>query len=204
MLKSTIRSKPRDSSAAFRFRVAEVILWAMRAWIIVPALLLAPWAEKAGAVDLKVGDPAPRFSARTHEGEGFELASRAGQWTVLFFYPKADTPGCTKQACAFRDSIKLIRAEGAEVYGISTDSVASQAAFHAKHRLAFPLLADPAGEVTKAYGAKRPAVKMSRRWTFIVDPALVIRQIERDVDPALDAQRVAGEIVRLKGGDSAR
>jgi peroxiredoxin Q/BCP len=173
----------------------------MRILTIATALLVAPLAAAAGAVELQAGDAAPLFKAKTHDGGEFDLASRKGQWTVLFFYPKADTPGCTAQACAFRDSIKLIRAEGAEVYGISTDTVESQAAFHEKHRLAFTLLADPDGAVTKAYGAKMPVMTMSKRWTFLIDPSLTIRQVKRDVDPAMDAQRVAGEIARLKGTD---
>jgi peroxiredoxin Q/BCP len=153
------------------------------------------------AVELKAGDPAPLFSVQTQDGSEFDLAARKGQWTVLYFYPKADTPGCTKQACAFRDGIAVIRAEGAEVYGISTDTVQDQAAFHQKYHLGFPLLADPDGRVTNAYGAKMPSVTMSKRWTFIIDPTLTIRQVQRDVDPAIDAQRVATEIARLKKGD---
>jgi peroxiredoxin Q/BCP len=101
--------------------------------------------------------------------------------------PKAGTPGCTKQASAFRDGITVIRSEGADVYGISTDTVEAQAAFHKEHQLAFTLLADPDGTVTNAYGAKMPLLTMSRRWTFIIDPALTIRQVQHDVDPALDA-----------------
>ena len=158
--------------------------------------LFAPAARAAEA--LKPGDPAPLFTAKTHAGEVFDLAARKGQWTVLFFYPKAGTPGCTKQVCAFRDSIKAIRDEGAEVFGVSTDTVESQAAFHEEHHLAFTLLADPKGNVVEAYGAKMPVLTMARRWTFIIDPDLKIRQVERDVDPALDAKRVATEVARLK------
>jgi peroxiredoxin Q/BCP len=153
----------------------------------------------AGAAeDLKVGDPAPLFTATTSTGAVFDLASRKGQWTVLYFYPKAGTPGCTKQAQGFRDNIHVIHDAGAEVYGISTDTVKSQAAFAEEQHLSFTLLADPDGTVVSAYRAKMPLLTMARRWTFIIDPDLTIRQIERDVDPALDAQRVATEITRLK------
>jgi peroxiredoxin Q/BCP len=172
----------------------------MRACCLALALLITgSLASVAAAVELKAGDPAPLFTARTQDGGEFTLATRKGQWTVLFFYPKAGTPGCTKQACAFRDSIKLIRAAGAEVYGISTDTVEDQAAFHREHNLAFALLADPEGTVTEAYGTKMPIITMSKRWTFIIDPSLTIRQVQHDVDPSLDAQRVATEIARLKG-----
>lgn len=167
--------------------------------LIAPACLLSVFiAAAASATELKAGDAAPLFTARTHTGEAFDLAARRGQWTVLFFYPRAGTPGCTKQVCAFRDSVNKIRAEGAEVYGISTDDVEAQAAFHREHHLSFPLLADPDGKVVDAYGAKMLLLGMSKRWTFIIDPDLKIRQVERDIDPALDAQRVAAEIVRLK------
>lgn len=155
-------------------------------------------ASAVHAVELKVGDAAPLFTAKTHDGGELNLADRKGKWTVLFFYPKAGTPGCTKQACSFRDGIESIRGEGAEVYGISTDTVEAQAAFHKEQNLSFPLLADPEGTVTNAYGAKMPVLTVAKRWTFIIDPNLTIRQVEHDVEPAEDAQRVAAEIMRLK------
>jgi peroxiredoxin Q/BCP len=164
-------------------------------FIACSALLLA---SAASAVELKPGDPAPLFTAKTQSGETFDLAGRRGQWTVLFFYPKAGTPGCTKEVGAFRDSIQPIRDQGAEVYGISVDTIEDQAAFHAEQHLVFSLLADPEGHVVELYGAKMPVVTMAKRWTFIIDPDLKVRQIERDVDPTLDAKRVAAEIARLK------
>ena len=150
------------------------------------------------AADLKVGSLAPSFSAQTQEGKLFNLADRKGQWTVLYFYPKAETPGCTKQACAFRDSVNLIRAQGADIYGISADTVEQQAAFHKNHSLNFTLLADADSKVIELYGSKMPVMKMSKRWTFILDPELKIRDIEKDVDPAKDAERVAKKIQNLK------
>ena len=143
------------------------------------------------AQELKVGDVAPSFSTQTHDGKPFDLETRKGHWTVLFFYPKADTPGCTKQVCAFRDGLQKIRALGAEVFGISADSVADQKSFHNKHHLNFTLLADPDSVVIKKYGTKMPVVGLSKRWTFILDPTLKLRAIEKDVDPVKDATRVA-------------
>jgi peroxiredoxin Q/BCP len=164
-------------------------------------LAIVVFAARASAADkeLAAGVPAPMFTAKTHAGSTFDLASRKGSWTVLYFYPKAGTPGCTKQACGFRDGIDRIRAEGAEVYGISTDTVEGQAEFHRDQQLNFTLLADPEGTVTTAYGAKMPVVTYAKRWTFIVDPTLTIRQVQHDVDPSEDAARVAAEIARLKG-----
>lgn len=148
--------------------------------------------------EVKPGDPAKTFKLKTHTGEDFDLQSRKGKWTVLYFFPKAETPGCTKQACSFRDNIKKIRAQDAEVFGISTDNVKNQAAFVKNHALNFILLADDKAEVTTAYGAKIPLMTMSKRWTFIIDPNLIIRDIARDVDPVTDAARVAKAISELK------
>lgn len=150
------------------------------------------------AANLKVGDPAPNFTTKTHEGKSFELDSQKGHYTVLFFYPKAGTPGCTSQVCAFRDNIKKIKDLGAEVYGVSADSVEDQMNFHKKHNLLFTLLADPDDKIIDAYGSKMPILKLSKRWTFILDENLVIRAIEKDVDPSLDAQKVADLITHLK------
>jgi peroxiredoxin Q/BCP len=155
--------------------------------------------EHVQAADLKVGDKAPIFAAKTQAGADFDLSARKGSWTVLYFYPKAGTPGCTKQACAFRDSIDQIRAQGGDVFGISADTVAEQAAFHKEHSLNFTLLADADSKIINLYGSKMPMMKMSKRWTFIVDPELKIRWVEKDVDPAMDAKKVADEITRLKG-----
>jgi thioredoxin-dependent peroxiredoxin len=148
---------------------------------------------------LKLGDPAPLFTLKTHENKQFSLADRKGQWTVLFFYPKAGTPGCTKQACAFRDNIEKIKNQGADVFGISTDTVAAQEKFHKEHNMNFTLLADDSAKVSELYGSKMPMVKMSKRWTFIVDPEMKIRSIDKDVDPIMDAQKVAAEIKKLQG-----
>jgi peroxiredoxin Q/BCP len=146
------------------------------------------------AIDLKVGDSAPQFNLLTQVGKTFDLNSRKGTWTVLYFYPKAETPGCTKQACAFRDNIKKIRILNAEVFGISTDIVANQLAFHKNHNLNFDLLADDKSEVVNKYGSKMPVLNMSKRWTFIIDPDLKIKSIDHDVDPVLDADKVAKAI----------
>ncbi len=132
-------------------------------------------------------------------GEPFKLADRKGTWTVLYFYPKDNTPGCTKQACAFRDSIKLIREKGAEVFGISKDSVESHRKFKEKHKLNFPLLADPDGDVVAAYGAGG-FLGMAKRWTFIVGPDLTVRWVQTDVDPVSNAKVVAEELGKLQSG----
>lgn len=150
------------------------------------------------ASDLKVSDSAPDFSLKTHEGKDFKLSDRKGKWTVLYFYPKAETPGCTKQACAFRDSIKLIQDLNADVFGISSDSVEEIAKFHKKENLNFTLLADSEGGVIEKYGTKMTLMKMAKRWTFIIDSDLKIRHIEKNVDPVADVINTAKRIKELQ------
>ena len=162
------------------------------------AILMLGFGGSGLASDLKVGDPAPALRLRTDAGGAFDLAARKGLWTVLYFYPKADTPGCTKQACAFRDNLERIRVRGAELFGVSADGVDALRKFKEKHRLNFTLLADPDLYAIKAYGTKMPAIGMSKRWTFIIGPDLVIRAIDRDVDPVLDAERVARKLAELQ------
>ncbi len=162
------------------------------------ALLLGFLGTGLGFSDLKLGDPAPGVNLKTDEGTDFDLHSRKGQWTVLYFYPRAETPGCTKQACAFRDGISQIRGLGAELFGVSADSVEALEKFKVNHNLNFTLLADPGLDAIKQYGTKMPVLRMSRRWTFIIDPDLRIRAIEKDVDPVLDAKRVAEMLKELK------
>jgi len=169
----------------------------MKGTITMLAILIG-LAGTGTAADLKVGDPAPGVKLTTDQGNVFDLQSRKGLWTVLYFYPKADTPGCTKQACAFRDSISEIRKLGADIFGVSADEVAALQKFKKNHNLNFTLLADPRLEAINAYGTKMPVMKMSKRWTFIIGPDLKIRAIEKDVDPVLDAKRVAEKIKRLK------
>lgn len=146
-----------------------------------------------------IGKPAPLFELQNQEGKTFKLADRKDKgFTVLFFYPKAGTPGCTTQACAFRDAVKVIRDKGAEVYGISSDDVSSQKKFHGEHNMTFDLLSDKDGKVITLYDVKMPVVKIAKRQTFIVDKDLIIREHFEDVDPALDAKHVAAAIETLK------
>ena len=160
-------------------------------------VLLAFWSTVIAA-DLRLGDSAPMVKLKTDSGANFDLNARKGQWTVLYFYPKADTPGCTKQACAFRDNISQIRKLGAEIYGVSADSVEAVRNFRKKHSLNFVLLADPGLEAIGAYGTRMGTMNMSQRWTFIIGPDLRIRAIEKDVDPVMDAVRTAAKLKELQ------
>jgi peroxiredoxin Q/BCP len=173
----------------------------MKLIVLMAGILSLLMPSTSAAEELKVGDAAPLFALQNQDGAEFALQSQQGKrWTVLYFYPKAETPGCTKQACAFRDSIDKIRALNAEVYGVSADEVEDLKAFQNNHRLSFDLLADPDGKVIRQYGAKMPVLTMAKRWTFIIDPDLKIRAIERDVDPLLDAKQVAEKLQSFQNG----
>lgn len=158
--------------------------------------------QKAIAADIELNQVAPDFELANQDGKTFKLSDRKGKWTVVYFYPKAGSPGCTEQACAFRDSIKKIEARGAILIGISADSQKTQKDFHAEHRLNFDLLADPDSKVISLYGIKVPLFGIARRTTFIVDPELKIRSISRDVDPAFDGEWSAETLDELQ--DDAR
>ncbi|NDE15878.1 peroxiredoxin [bacterium] len=158
--------------------------------------------SRAFAANIAVEQTAPDFTLVNQDGKSFKLSDRKGSWTVVYFYPKADSPGCTEQACAFRDAIKKIESRNAKLVGISTDTQASQKAFHEKHHLTFDLLADSDAKVTSEYGLKVPVLGVARRTTFIVDPQLKVRSIARDVDPAFDAEWSAETLDELQSSES--
>lgn len=148
------------------------------------------------------GATAPAFELPDQRGELRRLSDYAGQWLVLYFYPKDDTPGCTTQACEFRDNIFAFRSAGAEIVGISLDDVASHMAFADKHRLPFTLLADEGGEVARKYGVLRNfgVVKLASRQTFLVSPDGRIARHYAKVDVNTHSQEVLRDIVALSGG----
>ncbi len=148
--------------------------------------------------ELKAGDPAPLFVVKDHEGKIFDLNSRKGKWTILYFFPKAGTPGCTQQALAFKEDIGTIQDMGAQVFGISTDTVEDQAKFYKELHLNFTLLADSNSQVTKLYGSKMPFLNYSKRWSYIIDPELNLRYIEKDVEAKEDAKRLLTKLKELK------
>jgi peroxiredoxin Q/BCP len=119
---------------------------------------------------IQEGQPAPDFSLKATDGSTVQLSQFKGKKNVvLYFYPKDDTPGCTVEACSFRDDISKITAKDAVILGVSVDDTASHQAFTSKYHLNFPLLSDIGGEVSKAYDAFRPEKGNSRRATAIID-----------------------------------
>lgn len=123
---------------------------------------------------LKEGDKAPAFKLPSVEGGDVSLKDFAGKTVVLYFYPKDDTPGCTREACAFRDSQAALKKAGAVVLGVSPDSVESHQKFRAKYRLNFPLLADADKSVAKKYGAFGEKVMYGKKVTGMIRSTFVI------------------------------
>jgi len=148
----------------------------------------------AQAADLAVGDTAPVIDLPDQAGRRHSLADYRGRWIVLYFYPKDDTPGCTTEACNFRDDISRITALEAQVLGVSLDSSESHARFAEKYRLPFPLLSDERGDTARRYGALTSLgpFKFAKRHSFIIDPDGRIARIYREVNAnthSLDIQR---------------
>lgn len=168
----------------------------------VTALLLGALAAApaVGGLDRFVGSPAPAFSLPDQAGVVRQLADYRGRWLVLFFYPKNDTPGCTTEACNFRDGHVQFRTLGAEVVGVSVDDTASHLAFARKHSLPFTLLADSDGQVAARYGALTDlkVVRFAKRHTFLIDPEGVVRQRWTEVDPDTHAAEVASALKALR------
>ena len=145
---------------------------------------------------LKEGDKAPDFKVRDADGNQVKLSSFRGRKVVLYFYPKDDTPGCTREACSFRDSHSKLTRRGIKVLGISLDSEASHKKFAAKYDLPFTLLSDPKRSVSEAYGTYGEKKFMGRtymglhRMTFLIDEKGRIKKIFNKVKPEDHADEV--------------
>jgi peroxiredoxin Q/BCP len=174
---------------------------------LLPALALAFGSLVAGGrpaladgVAPAVGKPAPAFKLQDQAGKWHSLADYKGKWVALYFYPKDDTPGCTTQACGFRDNVFAFNKEGAVILGISVDDVASHKAFAEKHGLPFALLADADKSVAKTYGVLRNygVMEVARRDTFLVDPQGRVAKHYESVKPDGHSQLVLDDIKALK------
>jgi thioredoxin-dependent peroxiredoxin len=158
-------------------------------------LLESLWGS--GDSSIRVGDEAPDFVLPDRTGKMVRLSEfRGHKAVVLYFYPKDDTPGCTKESCAFRDGYQDFQDAGAEVIGVSSDSAESHGKFAAKHRLPFTLLADQGGQVRKRYGVPATLGLLPGRVTFVIDRGGVVRhvfnsqfQATQHVSEALEALR---------------
>lgn len=166
--------------------------------LLLAFLIVLRFSQAAGRM-LEEGAEAPDFPLKDQAGKGHTLEQYRGHWLVLYFYPKDDTPGCTKEACGFRDGYRELSALGVKVIGVSLDDALSHAQFAEKYRLPFPLLADTQAEVARNYGVlwKLGPIRFAKRQTFIIDPRGRIAKRYRNVDAATHAERVIADLKPL-------
>ncbi len=160
---------------------------------LLTAILVFLGLATPAAAGVEVGQSAPPFRLQDQKGDWHSLEQYTGRWVVLYFYPKDDTPGCTKEACAFRDNIFAFEDIGAVVLGVSLDDVASHAAFAEKYSLPFSLLSDADAATATEYGVLRTMgpLKFARRQSFIVGPdSKIVRHYEK-----VDAERHTAEVL---------
>jgi len=138
-------------------------------------------------MSLQENEPAPSWEAKDQDGNIHSSSDYKGKWLILYFYPKDDSPGCTKEACTIRDSFKEL-SQKAEILGVSADSVDSHRKFREKYSLPFNLLADPDKKMINAFGAD--GLILNKRVTFIIDPKGTIVKIFNSVSPEKHAQQL--------------
>lgn len=170
------------SSPIITLRIKAFI---MKNWIITSLFSLAMLITSNAQAQLEVGNKAPDFTLKDQKNQSVQLSKLQGQWIVLYFYPKNDTPGCTTEACSFRDNINKLIDQQATILGVSVDSIESHQAFTQKYQLPFQLLADTEGEIADKYDAllNLGIMKFAKRHSFIIDPQGRINKIYRSVDP---------------------
>ena len=145
---------------------------------------------------LKAGDKAPNFTSKDQNGEEVSLANFKGKIVILYFYPKDDTPGCTAEACDFRDNYQSLIGKGYEVIGVSTDDSKSHKKFETKYSLPFPLIADEDKSINEAYGVWAEKNNYGKKYmgtvrtTFIIDADGIIKQVIEKVDTKNASQQV--------------
>jgi thioredoxin-dependent peroxiredoxin len=151
------------------------------------------------------GTTAPDFNLADQNGHTQSLQSYRGKWLVLYFYPKDDTPGCTQEACSFRDDLHKLSDMGAQVIGVSVDDRTSHAEFTKKYHLPFPLLSDKNGKVADSYGAllNLGVVKLARRFTFLIDPQGKISKQYLSVDTSRHSQEIIDDLQTLKAKEKS-
>lgn len=177
----------------------------MKFVIAILILALIAWAFRANGQEAPtVGTLAPEFELPDQTGQLHSLEDYRDHWVVLYFYPKDETPGCTTEACEFRDDIFEFRELNAQILGVSFDDVESHFKFAENHELPFPLLADTEGKAAEAYGVKTRmfGMTMAKRQTFLIDPAGNIAKHYESVKPDSHSQQVLTDLRTLGAGSS--
>ncbi|HKZ98145.1 MAG TPA: peroxiredoxin [Thermoplasmata archaeon] len=144
------------------------------------------------------GTPAPDFEATDQDGNPVRMRDLRGRPIVLYFYPEDDTPGCTREACAFRDDLEGFRARGAVVLGVSTQDEASHREFRARYGLTFPLLADPEKRITRAYGALG-LLGLAKRVTYVIGPDGRVVGAFKRIDPKSHSEEALRILTDMQG-----
>ena len=173
-------------------------LWLAAPFALLLATLLWPRSQ-ARAEALQPGMPAPDFALPDAQGTIRTLADYRGEWLLLYFYPRADTPGCTTEACAFRDGYPELRRRKVQVVGVSVDTPAAQQAFATRYRLPFPLLSDVDGQTAQAYGSlwTLGPLRFARRHSFLIDAQGRIARIYRNVDADTHYRQVLDDLTEV-------
>jgi peroxiredoxin Q/BCP len=173
----------------------EIAVLSRRLVAVLGSLVL--FAGTAGA--LENGAPAPAFRLQDQNGDWHALEDYHGQWVALYFYPKDDTPGCTTEACAFRDDIFKFKKMGVKILGVSLDDVQSHQEFAEKYSLPFTLLSDADADTARAYGVLRSygLMKVASRQTFLIDPAGRVARHYDKVDPDRHSAQVLTDLESL-------
>lgn len=163
-------------------------------------LCLIALAIAANAGEVKEGDPAPEFELRDQNGQLHSLEDYRDKWVAVYFYPKDDTPGCTTEACEFRDEVFAFKELDCQILGVSLDDEVSHKAFADKFSLPFPILADSEGTTSEAYGVKTKMFGMTvaKRETFLIDPNGNVAKHYAKVDPDTHAEQILGDLRALK------
>ena len=153
-------------------------------------------------VEIKIGSAAPNFTLPDQKGLNHKLSQYKGRWVLLYFYPKDDTPGCTKEACMIKNSFPEFKKIKAKIFGISVDSVASHKKFHRKYKLPFDILSDENKKIVQAYGVwkrKKFAGKNffgTLRTSFLINPQGKIAKIYKNVKPEIHAKEVLNDLIK--------
>ena len=143
---------------------------------------------------------APNFKLSSTSGKIVELSKVKSKFIIIYFYPKDNTPGCTKEACLLRDDYSKIKSLNANIIGINSNSTASHKNFQAKHKLPFSLLSDPEGFTSEKYDALFQLffIKFSKRRSFVIDPQGIVKKIYTSVNPSIHAKEITNDLQLLQ------